>query len=244
MTALASFTLFPKLPTEIRLRIWRTKACHPRTIELFVQPETSPSFSCLHCRNPVPEILHVCHESRWEGRNSYFAFERKQCDPFLESQSQPQGSQQRKPYSFKQSYLENIYFSYARDTLYFSRWTSFIEIYFSLHARLELEQTRMIKSVAFSIGNHQLKMGLDSWFPQFQRRLPFIENVILVLPTDDDSEGMQDARWKEMKLTAPQCERPASEMIAALHTWQIMFHGTHIQLCFTRPDSLESFVLE
>jgi 2EXR family len=63
-----NFTRFPKLPIELRLKIWRSTK-EPRIIEVRFH------FDCRKKKHsffaPQPVVLQVCHESRHEGLKSY-----------------------------------------------------------------------------------------------------------------------------------------------------------------------------
>jgi len=74
MTSHPTFALFPKLPIEVRLRIWRTCANQGRLIEI----EQSTTWAREHwdvtvCRpsRQTPTILRVCKESRNECMKLY-----------------------------------------------------------------------------------------------------------------------------------------------------------------------------
>lgn len=102
---LQSFTLFPYLPLELRLKVW-AYMIPPRIVTLHSQggkdkPRLRKNNKAMYCSkamrwtspNPVPTILHICHESREEALKSY----------------------QRlfKPNDFQ----AGIYFDFSRDTL-------------------------------------------------------------------------------------------------------------------------------
>ncbi|KAK4240875.1 hypothetical protein C8A03DRAFT_30951 [Achaetomium macrosporum] len=61
-----SFTLFPYLPPELRLQIYRHSA-HPRVTTLTYHFQTN-TFTC---STHPPPLLHICHESRAEGFRLY-----------------------------------------------------------------------------------------------------------------------------------------------------------------------------
>ncbi|KAE9381206.1 hypothetical protein N431DRAFT_424799 [Stipitochalara longipes BDJ] len=73
-----SFTLFPDLPVEIRLKIWSFIAPSPRTVSIKYK---GLSFNSIgkgflaaagwRSPDPVPIILHICQESRTEALKSY-----------------------------------------------------------------------------------------------------------------------------------------------------------------------------
>jgi hypothetical protein len=64
---LTRFLLFPRLPTELRLKIW---ACTitPRTLEFHHDPATNRFRTRGH---PIPVVLHISRESRAEGLAHY-----------------------------------------------------------------------------------------------------------------------------------------------------------------------------
>jgi len=77
-----TFTLFPNLPSELRLKIWKHIAPGPRIVEL--QYATEPKRlvesipGTLHpvspdwiSKYPPPIVLHICQESRMEVLKSY-----------------------------------------------------------------------------------------------------------------------------------------------------------------------------
>ncbi|CZR66606.1 uncharacterized protein PAC_16507 [Phialocephala subalpina] len=80
----SNFTLFPKLPIELRLSIWRHALPGPRTIEVFLSPRPFRT-GCGRLYSPpppprpqywitnskLPTILAVNHESRTEAKKSY-----------------------------------------------------------------------------------------------------------------------------------------------------------------------------
>jgi len=77
---LHSFTLFPELPFELRLKIWSYIAPGPRVVGINYRNQRvkrrGQNVTFLHNRagwnspDPVPVILHICHESRTEGLKS------------------------------------------------------------------------------------------------------------------------------------------------------------------------------
>jgi hypothetical protein len=73
-----TFTLFPKLPSELRLKIWRLAAPGPRTVPVeyrmkydTFEGKRVSTFSGWRSSDPVPVILHICHEARDEALKSY-----------------------------------------------------------------------------------------------------------------------------------------------------------------------------
>ncbi|KAG0650631.1 hypothetical protein D0Z07_2656 [Hyphodiscus hymeniophilus] len=72
-----AFTLFPELPSELRFKIWQLCIPGPRVvpIEYKMKSETFngkmiSKFSGWGTQDPVPVILHICHESRIEALKS------------------------------------------------------------------------------------------------------------------------------------------------------------------------------
>ncbi|KAH8602948.1 hypothetical protein B0O99DRAFT_604744 [Bisporella sp. PMI_857] len=76
--AATSFTSFPLLPYEIRLRIWEFIAPGPRTVQVSYHANykqfngrASAAFDGWISKTPIPTILHICHESRVEALKSF-----------------------------------------------------------------------------------------------------------------------------------------------------------------------------
>ena len=55
-----TFTLFPNLPTELRIKIWQYSLLGPRIIEAAYLPEPFFSFNGAH----PPPVFQACRESR------------------------------------------------------------------------------------------------------------------------------------------------------------------------------------
>ncbi|KAK0113468.1 hypothetical protein ONS96_014332 [Cadophora gregata f. sp. sojae] len=82
-TTTVKFALFPKLPAELRVRIWKLASNETRNVDIWVRnihvgiwnspyagtPTWSPY--ALYSSTKAPSILHVCHESRVEGLKYY-----------------------------------------------------------------------------------------------------------------------------------------------------------------------------
>jgi hypothetical protein len=73
-----SFTLFPRLPLELRLKIWQTMLPGPRTVNIQYKMKYDEfdgkkvsSFTGWTSFDPVPVALHVCQESREESLKRY-----------------------------------------------------------------------------------------------------------------------------------------------------------------------------
>ncbi|KAI4863916.1 hypothetical protein F4820DRAFT_356245 [Hypoxylon rubiginosum] len=66
MSDLDSFDVFPLLPAELRLQIWR-HTCHQRVVEVVYDCDND---RCTSSTAP-PAILHACRESRFEALRIY-----------------------------------------------------------------------------------------------------------------------------------------------------------------------------
>ncbi|TVY88621.1 hypothetical protein LAWI1_G004044 [Lachnellula willkommii] len=62
------FTAFPRLPIELRFKIWENASMATRTLEL-MYCFTKQRFSAFQ---PVPAVLHTCREARQAGKRIYF----------------------------------------------------------------------------------------------------------------------------------------------------------------------------
>jgi hypothetical protein len=71
----ATFTLFPKLPPEIRNQIWHLTANHPRTITIRESNSFTSDNTVIqgvkHNATSVPSVLHVNAEARDIGLKYY-----------------------------------------------------------------------------------------------------------------------------------------------------------------------------
>jgi len=76
MTSSDSFTLFPSLPSELRLKIWQEVAAQPRTVELTCTTTSSnlPEGRWFSHTKP-PHIFQVCSESREVALAQYSVIE-------------------------------------------------------------------------------------------------------------------------------------------------------------------------
>ena len=75
--SLNHFTLFPKLPIELRLKIWREALPGPRIIEAYYDYHESSdgdiSDGVIRINQPPPVLLSVCFESREETLRQYIS---------------------------------------------------------------------------------------------------------------------------------------------------------------------------
>ncbi|KAF2809811.1 uncharacterized protein BDZ99DRAFT_36873 [Mytilinidion resinicola] len=63
---MATFHPFPRLPVELRARIWEMTV-EPRTVEIRLAHAAQPSICHLFSSTPVPATLQACHEARTHG---------------------------------------------------------------------------------------------------------------------------------------------------------------------------------
>jgi hypothetical protein len=75
---LSTFTLLPKLPIEIRLKIWKSSCFFTRNVHIragnisgVVCDETGEVAHYFHSYTSPPSLLHVCKESRSEALHHY-----------------------------------------------------------------------------------------------------------------------------------------------------------------------------
>ncbi|KAF5873841.1 uncharacterized protein Bfra_005308 [Botrytis fragariae] len=61
-STLTTFSLFPFLPKELRVKIWKLAACHPRIVQLTYDHPTESLVSL----SPIPALLSTCGEARDE----------------------------------------------------------------------------------------------------------------------------------------------------------------------------------
>ena len=109
MTSTQSFTLFPYLPPELRLQIYR-HACHPRVTTLTYLPSPHDTF---HSPTPPPILLHISHESRTEGLRLYLRCPLPPSAGGSEDPEREEGGEGREE--------RYIYHHPAQDTLYVPR---------------------------------------------------------------------------------------------------------------------------
>lgn len=143
------FTLFPKLPIELRFVIWSMHIARNGRL-------VRPYWKCMGkdtwkwtTQAPIPSILHICQESRSEGLKVYK----------LMSPAEIRG---------KRSFESTIYFNSLVDTLYLSEWQT------PFPSEVFQRDMREVKSLAFNVQHRDLGLfeGLTSenmkypWAPQ------------------------------------------------------------------------------
>ncbi|PVH70522.1 hypothetical protein DL98DRAFT_661119 [Cadophora sp. DSE1049] len=71
---LKEFTLFPKLPAELRSKVWRYATQVTRKVKLFELGSLSTKNGCdskVEGQTPIPGVMQACQESRYEGAKIY-----------------------------------------------------------------------------------------------------------------------------------------------------------------------------
>ncbi|KAH7327388.1 hypothetical protein BKA65DRAFT_510496 [Rhexocercosporidium sp. MPI-PUGE-AT-0058] len=66
-----TFTCFPLLPTEIRLRIWQYTLQQPRLLPIRTSYDLETKVLIFHCSQLPPRLLSICRESRDEALHFY-----------------------------------------------------------------------------------------------------------------------------------------------------------------------------
>jgi hypothetical protein len=98
MSTTKEFHHFQSLPSELRLRIWGFALAVPRDVDIacntgIIQRGVPRTAKYFHSSTPPPALLHVCHESRFEGLKIY--------SPCFQTESSPR----------------YIYVSFSQDTI-------------------------------------------------------------------------------------------------------------------------------
>ena len=75
MAPINSFSVFPRLPIELRLKIWAHASPLPRIIELSWPPEERSKARSPISKTAPPSVLHACRESRYEFIEDYEVLE-------------------------------------------------------------------------------------------------------------------------------------------------------------------------
>jgi hypothetical protein len=74
-----TFTVFPKLPLEIQMKIWDEAASEPQVVELVKTKKNRtdvidlqlPAVEACACVSGTPPLLHTCHNSRTAALKKY-----------------------------------------------------------------------------------------------------------------------------------------------------------------------------
>jgi len=87
----STFQYFPKLPTELQLAIWKYATTRSRVIRIYNElivdiygnGDKIETKNGIACKNPIPDLLHACHQSRNIGMEVYQLVPRGYCEyPF------------------------------------------------------------------------------------------------------------------------------------------------------------------
>jgi len=186
--ATQTFTLFPKLPSELRLRIWEL-ALQPRVIKVVGSLVTVVGGRCddnhhlIHIKTaytPIdaapPALLHTNHESRFFAQRTYTL-------------------------AFKNPFREAIYFDFQRDALCIDRWMS---LYIRREDALKLRhlETMTTKGCLYDL----LRRNPPHFM--FLERFCYLETLGILTPPDDnnypnlvnDFENKMEMDWAEMRM--------------------------------------------
>lgn len=157
-TVTASFSLFPLLAPELRLKIWQ-HACPSRIVSVRYMPESD---SCVSSSKP-PAVLQACRESREEALRTYTL-------------------------TFgTQSSSARIYFNPYRDILYFPRYRQmgYDETLRDFRSFLNEDERDILGSVQTIAIDHvdpAVKRPWESYNKAaFMRCFPALQEVLLIL---------------------------------------------------------------
>lgn len=178
---LKEFTLFPRLPVELRHQIWDHSMSETRVIEVLYDPARG-----LFTDSQLPSILHTCQESRLRGLSKYTTIFVDNDTPHLRSISRLGSSNtttedQPRPNPEKRSVPFRAYINYDHDILYLS-----FGVYFNV-ARTFLDQfsqdpSARLQSIACDIDELRLNI-LGSNL----NKHPFIRRIFAVLSNEEIS---------------------------------------------------------
>jgi len=175
------FTQFSRLPTEIRLQIWKEAMPGPRVVEVYLIEDQSQydgkTYYVAHpaSRTPTPTILHINHESRREGLKIYSRI-------FSRSRLPPDHG------------LKPIYFDPANDIPYLShfvtgsldRWSSVFSMARDAICPWQLakEQYSQLTWITIPVPktSSECKDAADSC-----RYLAALEGIIMIINEDDQA---------------------------------------------------------
>jgi hypothetical protein len=127
-------------------------------------------------KNPIPAFLQVCLESREDGLKYYSVLET--CAPNLRNEFElPNLPRQLQPGWVTQQPPFHIYFSSERDTLYFTRWNTYLERRYGIRNH-GLQEKFMPKTIAIDLDSSKDDFRIGQVV-----QMPPAETFILVLPT-------------------------------------------------------------
>ncbi|KAF8854119.1 hypothetical protein BDZ45DRAFT_677200 [Acephala macrosclerotiorum] len=169
--ALESFTLFPELPTELRLKIWKLAIPGPRILSVGHRMQYGEGYGRIiptamewRTSDPVPTLLHVCHDSRTEALKVY----------------QPSFAAFRTPRQEGKNYID-----FSRDILYFGG-----------SGRAFTDMKALINSTSNNPSNYLLDMFLGADYGTKDA-----EHIkYMIVDIDEERYGRRSFIWDEIRL--------------------------------------------
>jgi hypothetical protein len=175
------FTLFPKLPSELRLRIWEL-ALQPRVIKVVrgrcdVKNQIIDiNAACQPIAAAPPALLHTNHESRFFAQRTYTL-------------------------AFKNPFREAIYFDFQMDTLCIERWMN-VYIRREDAPKLRHLEIRTTKGLVYD----SLRRPRPHFL--FIERFCYLETLGILTPPNDtyyqnlvnDFENTMEMGWAEVRM--------------------------------------------
>ena len=180
----SAFGLFSLLPAELRLDIWRL-SCSQRVVEVYYDAQQD---RCLTTTAP-PAILHACRESRAEGlrifRRSF-------------------GTGSREPRIYFCPHLDTLYLPRPGPLGYDDSARSFPDL---------VSDTDLVVDLAIDYVEPTIRQPWETYNKfVLMRSCPKVEEVFLVINSNFDAEGDQDAeddRSRVLELVDPDIDEPA-----------------------------------
>ncbi|KAH8795455.1 hypothetical protein BGZ57DRAFT_947028 [Hyaloscypha finlandica] len=161
---LQEFTLFPRLPAELRLRIWAASKPGPRVVE--IEFDNRLSFETLSPTSP-PSLLAVCRDSR----NETLKFYRKLLKP-----------------SNNGRWFQTIYFDPHTDILYLPEGVSRIGNFHSVLQDIDPGILVRIQHLALDLSSWEENVSEDEDF-RILREFENLQRATIVLASGQDQRG-------------------------------------------------------
>jgi hypothetical protein len=179
-SATPTFTLFPKLTSELRLHIWEL-ALQPRVIKAFrgLCDDKGHIIDLGVALKPIdaapPALLHTNHESRFFAQRSYTL-------------------------AFKDPFREAIYFDFQRDTLCLERW---MNVYIR---REDAPKLRHLEIRTIKVLIYDSLRRARRHFMLFEK-FCYLETLSILTPPNDnypnlvnDFENAMEMDWAEIRM--------------------------------------------
>ena len=177
-TTRPTFHLFPRLPIEIRLRIWKLAGPKPVIVKQAKALGYKPLYTIMHPR-PTPAVLHVCQESRKEFL-------------YREDEAANEGKNHA---LYRQAFPSTnglmCHFSFEVDTLHLTSvreveshdWPNGPRLYGrgSFKARLDLAEKDVIRELRFLAVDMSLIQQLETVFFKSLARYQKLEELIFLV---------------------------------------------------------------